>query len=83
MKCQKISSDPRLFADDTCLITNYANPALLQNKLNIEVTQLFEWYDSNKLTINLQKCLGLLVNPKLNNMTANLTVTLSGNLISP
>ena len=51
-----VQSVPRLFADDTCLMLSHSNPLTLQEKLNQEVSLMRNWCNSNKLTINTEKC---------------------------
>ena len=38
-----VSSIPRLFADDTCLLVNAATPDELQNKVKSELLTICKW----------------------------------------
>ena len=50
-----IKSQPRLFADDICLIVKDLNPEHLQIKINSELQNLHRWCCPNKLLINPYK----------------------------
>jgi len=38
-----LKSLPQLFADDTCILLHHLDLASLQNLLNLEIAQLYEW----------------------------------------
>jgi len=59
-----LNSPPRLFADDTCLITHAPNPFLLNEKVNQELVNVYEWAKANKLTVNLNKSYSAIIPPK-------------------
>ena len=72
-----IETPPRLFADDTCLIIiNYENVATLQNKMNMELKQIHNWCNANKLTINPSKSTAFLISPKLNTQITSVNITI-------
>ena len=56
----------RLFADDTCLISDNINPEILQEKMSLDLTLIHNWCIANKLSLNLSKSFFLIVRPKLN-----------------
>ena len=47
--------DPRLFADDTCLILHNDNLLALNNLVTDEVNAVNKWMNANKLTLNVSK----------------------------
>lgn len=47
--------DPRLFADDTCLILHSDKLSDLNNKVTDEVSGVNKWMNANKLTLNVSK----------------------------
>ena len=49
------STNPRLFADDTCIALNDKKLENLQTKIRTEVTKISKWLIPNKLTLNLSK----------------------------
>ena len=59
-----LTSPPRLFADDTCLVIHAANPRTLQEKINIELLNVHKWTKANKITLNPKKSSALIVPPK-------------------
>ena len=61
-----ITSKPRLFADDTCLILNNPSASALETAGNLELHDLYKWYNANKLQINPQKSAVLTIPSKLN-----------------
>jgi len=71
-----------LFADETCLQLSHKNSIILQNKLFEEAYLLYEWYKSNKLTINPQKCHVLAISPKLHENVVDFKVILNGTNIN-
>ena len=44
-----------IFADDTALLISDTDPNNLENKTNIEIHNVFNWLQKNKLTLNLSK----------------------------
>ena len=79
---QAVASTPRLFADDTCLFFHASNPTSLSSTLNLEISLLLEWCDSNKLTINPQKCHLLIIPSTKNSNHMNLSVSLKDTTIN-
>ena len=61
-----ISCQPRLFADDTCLIAKNSALNELEIKCNSELRNLNQWCCANKLQINPEKSKAIIVSPKLN-----------------
>ena len=60
------SCQPRLFADDTCLVL--MNPTLneLETNCNLELQNLHRWCNANELQINPEKSKAVILLPKLN-----------------
>ena len=64
-----LKSQPRLFADDTCLIVKGLNPEQLQIKFNLELQNLYQWRCVNKLSINPSKTNIIIIPPEQTNAT--------------
>jgi len=47
-----LNSPPRLFADDTCLITQAPILLVLNEKVNQELVNIYEWTKANKIIVN-------------------------------
>ena len=78
-----LKSQPRLFADDTCLIVKGLNPEQLQIKINSELQNLHQWCCVNKLSINPSKTNFLIIPPKQTKATIpHLYVTGNGSAIN-
>ena len=56
-----ISSKPRLFANDTCIMLSDSSLPNLETKCNTELNQLKNWCNTNKLQINPKKSNVLLI----------------------
>ena len=50
-----MESEPRLFADDTCLLVKGSNSEQLEINLNSELHHLHSWCSVNKLSVNPAK----------------------------
>ena len=77
-----ISSKPRLFADDTCIMLNDSSLPNLETKCNTELNQLENWCNANKLQINQKKSNVLLIPSKLNSPPLNLKIYYDNSLIA-
>ena len=64
-----LKSQPRLFADDTCLLVKGLNPEQLQIKINSELHNLHQWFCVNKLSINPSKTKIIIIPPQQTNAT--------------
>ena len=58
--------NPRLFANDTCLISTSINPEILQEKLSLDLESVHNWCIADKLSLNPAKSSFLIIPPKLN-----------------
>ena len=56
-------SKPRLFADDTCLVIQAPNPSLLENRVNRELVNVYEWTKAHKIMVNPKKTSVLIIPP--------------------
>ena len=57
---------PRLFADDTCLISQKFNLTNLESVMNKDLVKIHKWWcQANKVTINPLKSSALIVSPEL------------------
>ena len=78
-----LKSQPRLFADDTCLIVKGLNPEQLQIKFNLELQNLYQWRCVNKLSINPSKTNIIIIPPEQTNATIpHLHLTSNGSAIN-
>ena len=59
-----------------------SNLLTLQNNLNSQASCLNKWCNSNKLTINPQKCHILAISPKSNKNVTDFFIKLNGTVIS-
>ena len=75
------SCNPRLFADDTCLVLNNSSLSILELNCNIELKNLKNWCDANKLQINPQKSAVIVIPPKLNSPSVNIQLMYNNSLI--
>ena len=76
-----ISSQPLLFADDTCIMLSDSSLPNLETKCNTELNQLKNWCNTNKLQINPKKSNVLLIPSKLNSSPLNLKIYYDNSLI--
>ena len=60
-----ISSTPRLFADDTCILVKANTSNELKYYLNYELEKINDWIVVNKLTLNAAKFSAIIIKPKL------------------
>ena len=70
----------RLFADDTCLVFNNSSLSILELNCNIELKNLKNWCDANKLQINPQKSAVIVIPPKLNSPSVNIQLMYNNSL---
>ena len=77
-----LHTNPRLFADDTCLFLNHFSLTSLENICAIEVSRLKDWCNANKIQINSQKLFILPIFPKLNVPSLNLNLPLGNSKIN-
>ena len=59
------SSNPRLFADDTCILVNANTSNELKHSLNYELAKTNGWIVANNLTLNAAKSSAIIIKPKL------------------
>ena len=64
----------RLFADDTFLCAENTNFSDLKTEVNLELTKVFEWLSSNKLTLNMKKSKFMIITNKKKKDIPNFTV---------
>ena len=76
-----LNSNPRLFADDTCLNINAVTPAMLSEKMNLELTTVHKWTTANKITVNPQKSHCLIIPPKKNHCISNISIYVNDSVI--
>ena len=69
---------PRLFADDTCLISRNFNLSKLESDMNEDLVKIQQWCLANKVTINPVKSSALIIPPKITkpNISAETAFTL-------
>ena len=64
-------NQPRLYADDTCLLISGANIEDLNAKSKTELHKCKIWMDLNKLSLNINKPYSLLVNPTVHHSSSD------------
>ena len=70
-----------LFADDSCFYLSDSNITSLMNMINIELNNLNNWINSNKLTLNFKKSHYIIFSRKLN-LNSNIpTLKINNNVI--
>ena len=74
-------SKPRLFADDTCLVIQTSNSSLLENSVNRELVNIYEWTKANKITVNPKKTSVLIIPPKATSPPPNIHLVFNGSII--
>ena len=65
---------PRLFADDTCFVISNSSPLNLELQCNLELQNLCNWCNANKLQINPEKSCILHIPSKLNSSPIDLNL---------
>ena len=70
--CKSTSCNPRLFADDTCLILLDKHLSAVNTKINNELNAINKWIVANKLTLNLSKSNIIIVNSTSDKKDRNL-----------
>ena len=60
-----ITSIPRLFAVNTCLICASSIPVILQRDMSWDLLKIHEWCKANKVSLNPSKSNFLVIPPKL------------------
>ena len=76
-----LTSKPRLFADDTCLLIKNNNLKQLQEQGNKELNMLQSWMAANKLTINPHKSQIIVINPKIRTVIPKFSLSYGDTLI--
>ena len=64
-------NQPRLYANDTCLLISSPNIEDLNAKSKTELHKCKIWMDLNKLSLNINKTYSLLVNPTVHHSSSN------------
>ena len=78
-----LKSQPRLVADDTCLIVKGFNPEQLQIKINSELQNLHQWCCVYKLSINPSKTNIIIIPPEQTNaIIPHLHLTSNGSALN-
>ena len=66
--------NPRLFADNTCLLVSSPSPTVLENECNKKMNKLQIWFSANELQINLEKSAIIVIPSTLTAQTTNLSI---------
>ena len=64
--CNAVTSIPRLYANDTCMVLQDTTVQNLQDAFNLEMANISQWMKNNKLTINPTKSSILPIQTKVN-----------------
>ena len=76
-----LNSNPRLFADNTCLNINAINPFILSEKTNVELTTVHKWTTAKKITVHLSKSYCLIIPPKKTLSISNISIYFNNSAI--
>ena len=76
---------PRLFADDTCLVSRNFNLSKLESDMNEDLVKIHKWCLANKVTINPVKSSALIISPKItkSNISAETAFTMKKAKVLP
>ena len=74
-------SKPTLFANDTCLVIQAPNPSLLEDSVNQELVNVYEWTKANEITVHPKKTSVLIIPPKATSPPPNILLVLNGSII--
>ena len=77
-----VNSVPRLFADDTCLLIHSPNTATLAENINSELANVHEWTVANKITVNPEKSLALIILPKITTSIPDIQLHFNNNSVT-
>ena len=77
-----IFTNPRLFADDTCICVNADTISNLEYLLNSELQSINNWLNANKLILNALKSRALIILPKTRQQTPNLKIIINSSEIT-
>ena len=72
---KSIFTNPRLFADNTCICVNACTNTNLENLINLEVLSVNNWLNANKLILNALRSRALIIPPKTRQQVPNLKIT--------
>ena len=73
--------DMILFADDTNIFYSHKDPDYLMETMNSELKKLTNWFQANKLSINVKKSNFVIFKPRQKRLTRDLTFTISNRTI--
>ena len=77
-----ILTNPRLFADDTCICVNADTISNLEYLINSELLRVNNWINANKLILNTLRSKALTIPPKTRQQAPNLEITIDSCQIS-
>ena len=77
-----VTCNPRVFADDTCLVYSGKKQKRLPEIINADQQKISEWFKANKLTVNPSKSNIIIIPPKLNQLPVTIKTYLNNTLIS-
>ena len=77
-----VTSHPRLFADDTCLICYDQSIPVLTSKMNDDFNRISFWFEANKLTVNPSKSYALIIPAKSNETLPLVNLSINNSQIS-
>ena len=78
-----INSVPRLFADDTYLLIHSPNTSTLAKNINSELANVPELTVTNKIAVNPEKSLALILPPKITTSIPDIQLKFNNNSVSP
>ena len=80
----ELSSEPRMYADDTHLTCAGTDIYFIQSSLNRDLLNISHWLTANKLTLNMTKTEFMLIGSrqKLNNLPAPPALEINGSHVT-
>ena len=70
-----------LFADDTNIFFSHRNEDYLQNTLNVELDNVTNWCQANRLSINIKKSKFMIFKPRQKKQNLDISITLTSHAI--
>ena len=77
----KVDCITKLYADDSCLLVNAANPYQLETIINNNLKQMHEWTTANLITVNPIKSSIIIIPPKRRQVLPNFNIHINSSKI--
>ena len=77
-----INSVPRIFADDTCLLIHSPSTSTIAKNINSELLHVHNCTVANKVTVNLEESLALIIPPKIATSIPDIHININYNSVT-